>query len=451
MGAWALAPQSSPAQDQAVIGWGGRFTPRGFASATLSGPFVVTILLAACGATTPSPSSSTTNSVSPSPTDLPASPAPSALPSIPASESYAVWRRIEMPDPAPHVYGGEWAADVIAYKGGYLAVGFINGGCCDGGFTTDTRAVVWSSADGATWQLEPDGPAFALGHMVAAATDGQRIVAVGFRAVESTKSPGSVEFGHGAAWASTNASTWTTRTEGLPQFNSVVFFKGRFLGAAAGDGGPEVWSSVDGASWTAEARASTLGRGTMNELRVTPLGLVATGFADGPPAPDGSATTVAVSWVSDGQGRWRRSPDQAAMHMVHIDDVAVIAGRLVAIGGNWNAEGGLFWESEDGLSWAPIDVPALAVECALPHRIITVGVGLLAIGATCSGPAFRAWTSPDGSHWSIGSAYQPGQQSWEPAVQGWLMRPDSNLLAVGYGASAADPYHVAPMAWLAAP
>ena len=430
---------------------GGPYTRQGLAPAARSIAFLAPILLAACAATTtPSPSSSTINSIAPSLTALPASPTPSELPSIPTSERYAVWRRIEMPDPTPHVYGGEWAADVISYKGGYLAVGFINGGCCDGSFTTDTRAVVWSSADGATWQLEPDVPAFALGHMVAAATDGRRIVAVGFRAVESTDYPGSVEFGHGAAWTSTEGSTWVAQHDGLPQFNSVVFFKGRFLATGNGDAGPEVWSTTDGTSWAPEARASTLGGGTVNELRGTSLGLVATGFADGPAAPDGSATTVAVTWLSDGKGRWQRAPDQAPFRMAAIDDVAGIGGRLVAIGHNWNLDGGLSWVSDDGLRWTRIDDPALAVECALPHRLIAVTGGLLAIGATCSGAQFRAWTSPDGSHWSIGSADQLGLQGSEPQVQGWLMRPDSSLLAVGYGASA-DPYHVAPMAWVVEP
>ncbi len=354
-----------------------------------------------------------------------------------------------MPDPTPHVYGGEWAADLIAYRGGYLALGFINGGCCDGGFTTDTRAVVWTSPDGASWQLEPNVPAFALGHMVAAATDGHRIVVVGFRMVESVATPGFVE-PRGAAWTSTDGSTWVAQDDGLPQLNSVVFWKGRFVATGNSDAGPEIWSTTDGTSWAAEAQASTLGPGRVIALHVTSVGLVAIGFAEGLPAADGSATSVAVTWLSTGTGRWQRSPDQVEFQMADINDVTGIDGRLVAIGHNWNAEGGLFWASDDGLSWTRIDDPSFVVECAMPDRLIAGAGGLLAIGTTCSDAHFRTWTSADGVRWSIGSASQLGLKGSEPQVQGWLLRPDSSLLAVGYGASAADPYHVAPMAWLVA-
>lgn len=414
--------------------------------------FLAPILLAACAATTsPTASTSSIGSNVASPTALPASPTPSALPSIPLSETYSIWHRVEMPDPTPHVYGGEWAADIVAFNGGFVAVGFINGGCCDGGFTTDTRAVVWTSPDGASWQLEPDVPAFALSHMVAAATDGRRIVAVGFRNVESTAFPGSAE-PRRATWVSTDGTTWTAEFNDLQPFYSIAFHDGRFRAAVAyGDAGPEIWSSADGTSWTRDAGAETLGPGKLNLLRETELGLVAAGFTDGPPAQDGSYTQVAVTWLSDGKGRWQRSPDQAALQNAHIDDLAAIDGRLVAIGGNWDTEGGVSWMSDDGLTWTPIDDPALAADCGIPNRLIAVSDGLLAIGATCADAQFRAWTSPDGSRWSVGSASQPGQQHFGPQVQGWLIRPDSSLLAVGYGAASDDPSHVAPMAWLVDP
>jgi hypothetical protein len=407
---------------------------------------VVPILLAACAATTaPSPSSSPTGSIAPSVT-LPASLTPSALPSIRASETYAIWRRVEMPDPLPHVYGGEWAADVIAYRGRYVAVGFINGGCCDGGFTTDTRAVVWSSADGTTWQLEPNAPAFALGHMVAAATDGRRIVAVGTRNVESTADPGLVELQR-ATWTSTDGAKWTAQFDDLPPFYSVAFLNGRFWAAVAyANTGPEIWSSANGISWTMDAGAEALGLGTVNVLRATSVGLVAAGFADGPDAPDGSHTSTAVSWLRHDTGKWLRSPDQAALRSSRIDDLATGDGRLVAVGANEAAEGGLAWVSDDGLTWARIDDPALAVDCAIPQLLVAVDGGLVATGAMgCSQAQFRAWTSLDGSHWSIVSANQPGLEGVELQVQGWLVRPDWSLLAVGYG-WVAD--HGAPMAWL---
>lgn len=355
-----------------------------------------------------------------------------------------------MPDPPPHVYGGELAADMIAYKGGYLAVGGINGGCCDGGFTTDTRAVVWSSPDGATWQLQPDAPAFALSRMSGAATDGSHIVVVGSKDAESVAYPGSAE-PHGAVWTSADGVSWKGQFEKVARFNSVTFADGLFWAPANGDAGPEIWSTADGLSWTLNASAAALGPGSINTLRSTSLGLVAAGFAEGAPASDGSRTNMAMTWLSTRSGEWHRAPDQPALLQARMDDVASLNGRLLALGANEAADGGLSWESTDGLTWTRVDQPAFAIDCALPHRLIATPIGLVAVGAKgCGEAAFRAWTSPDGSSWAIVPDSQPGLQGAELQVQGWLVRSDGSLLAVGYG-SVSQVFHIAPIAWLVDP
>jgi hypothetical protein len=408
------------------------------------------LVLAGCAtSTSPSPSTAPTSSIPPS-SRLPASVTPSGLPSIPVSDRFAVWKRFEMPDPTPQVYGGEWAADVIAYKTGYRAIGFINGGCCDGGFTTDTRAVMWTSLDGKTWRLEPDLPEFALSHMVGAATDGYRIVVVGSNNVESVAYPGSAE-SRGAVWTSTDGASWKAQFENVPQFNSVTFSYGRFWAAANRDAGPEIWSTTDGLSWTLEASPSVLGAGSINVLRSTSLGLIAAGFAEVAPGSDGSRTSTAMTWLSTGSGVWHRAPDQPALLRAQMEDVAGLDGKLLALGANEAADGGLVWESEDGLVWTRVDQPAFALDCALPDKLIATPAGLLAAGAKgCSTAQFRAWTSPDGSMWSMVPDSQPGLKGQELQVQGWLIRADGSVLAVGYG-SVSDVFHVAPMAWLVEP
>jgi hypothetical protein len=372
------------------------------------------------------------------------------LPSIPTSESYATWQRIEMPDPTPHVYGGELAADVIAYKGGYVAVGGINGGCCDGGFTTDTRAVVWSSPDGKVWRLAPNVADFALSGMAGAATDGSRIVVVGFRNTESTAYPGSAE-PHRAVWTSADGASWRGQFENVPRFSSVMFSDDRFWATANSDAGPEIWSTPDGLSWKLEAGPPILGPGTASAIRITPAGLVTFGSAEAPPAADGSYTSDAVTWINDGKAGWRRAPDQAALRQTRIADVSSLDGHLFAVGTNDLAGGGLAWESDDGLTWARLDDPAFAIDCAIPDRLIATPNGLVAVGAKGCGEAeFRAWTSPDGSSWAIVSDSQPGLQGGELQVQGWLVRSDGSLLAVGYG-SVSQVFHIAPMAWVVEP
>lgn len=48
-------------------------------------------------------------------------------------------------EPLSHVYGGSQATAVVRFGDGYLAFGHVNGGCCDGGFTTESVLSLASS------------------------------------------------------------------------------------------------------------------------------------------------------------------------------------------------------------------------------------------------------------------------------------------------------------------
>jgi hypothetical protein len=167
----AMAPQrhgvrARIAERKSPIAWG----PVAASTAVFALALVIGIVIGSSGwlpvgktptvsgapAVNPSPARSNTALATPTP-------GPSQVTSLPQSRMFAGWERVAMPDPTPHTYGGEAAADVVAFKGGYIAVGGIFGGCCTGAYTTDTRAAVWRSADGVHWELEPHRPAFALG------------------------------------------------------------------------------------------------------------------------------------------------------------------------------------------------------------------------------------------------------------------------------------------------
>jgi hypothetical protein len=228
----------------------------------LDGPLVAWVSGVAPAATT---------APTPSPTQAPATPTPSAGP-LPASRVYTNWQPIELPDPSPHVFGGEWPYAVAEFRGQVIAVGGINGGCCAGGYSPDTRAVVWRSTDARTWALVPNRADFALGHMLGLATDGRTLVAAG--SVEAKSSQGDVA-PFGATWVTTNGTTWTRHT-GMPIFNNIAWMQDHFYGvtedpAAASS---SVWTSAEGVSWTLVRRFSG---DYLTILRATPLGLVAAG------------------------------------------------------------------------------------------------------------------------------------------------------------------------------
>jgi hypothetical protein len=330
----------------------------------------------------------------------------------------------------------------VAFRGAYYAFGFINGGCCTASYTTDTRAVVWRSDDGLTWALEPNQPAFAIGHMTAAATDGTRIVVVGDRSENSTQYPGSAE-PHLAAWTSTDGRTWRVATDITPNlgwFTSVTAMPaGGFLAASRPyleESGPTLWESSDGLTWSVLAQPAHLGIGEINAVRATSLGVFALGDSPGPLLADGTyAPNVGAVWRLTGSGLWVRvSSDGLAEGQ--IADLAEAHGVLVAIGTDGTSEHGAAWWSSDGQTWTRTGAAAFTGDKNSPTVVVATPRGFVALGTfgrTAGEQAepslFRAWTSPDGVTWSV--ARDPTVVPYADRAGGALVLADGRVIVVG--------------------
>jgi hypothetical protein len=379
--------------------------------------------------------------------------------SIPLSTVYSSSRRAEIPDPTPHVFGGESVSGVVAFKGGYLAVGGINGGCCTGGYSTDTRAVVWRSSDGAHWVLEPNRPEFALGRMTGVATDGERIIVIGYRNLESATSPGDAEK-HGALWISTDGLNWTLIGGDLnaieqPIYSDIAFTSEGFLATTAALPGQEdaILASRDGMQWIAVADLQTLGTGTIESITPTLSGAVAVGWTsggrgvDGTPRPD-----LAAVWPSgDGQS-WGRITGSSVLGNGHIQSVAAMGEVVIAVGIDLTPGRLVIWRSTDAIHWQRTQMPGIAVDWSEPPTVVASERGFVILGLVTSGPraALTVWTSPDGSAWSVVAVPPASGEVPALSVADALPLADGRLLIVG-GVPGDPGHNVVPAAVILMP
>jgi hypothetical protein len=365
---------------------------------------------------------------------------PTPSPSIPLSTVYSSWTRLEVPDPTPHVFGGESVNDVVAFKGGYVAVGGINGGCCDGSYSADTRAVVWRSSDAIHWTLVPNQPAFALGRMTAAATDGTRIIVVGYLTVESRAAAGAAEQ-IGAEWTSTDGVTWRMfgrdpNSVFLAVFTDIAFTRAGFLATTIGGPGQEplVYASPDGQTWGTVADSQTLGTGTIEAITATSTGAIAIGGTSGGRQNDGSQLPdQPVVWPSvDGQ-TWTRITGKPELGTGRMQSVAAIGGVIVAVGTDGSPGHPAFWRSTDGIQWQRSDLPGFLVDATERLSVVATDRGFAAFGLVSSGgtAVLSVWTSPDGSEWSWVAPPPLSPPVTGMRAGGALPMADGRLLIVG--------------------
>lgn len=357
------------------------------------------------------------------PTD---SPAPT-VPAGPAAEVYRTWTLTEMPNPLPQTYGGNVPDDIAWFKGGLVAVGGVNAGCCDAGFSTDTRAVVWRSLDGVGWELAPDSDVFDLGHMNAVAADDERIVAVGHLNFEAQASPGSLD-PVGAAWVSDDGATWLLLTD-VPQLRDIIATDDGFLAVENAGRAPAIWRSPDGRQWDRVAAGSELGNGVIYRLIESEDGFVAVGTSVNIAVERGSQD--AVVWRSSNGRDWTRIWNQGGLGDGSILDVAVRDGRYVAVGAG-PGPGDAIWVSDDGETWQR-NVDQVISQRGLEVFGVVAGLdGFIATGARPGPGGFRvlgAWTSADGLAW--GSVPQQAGIEGAPYLVAGIGAEDGAIFAVG--------------------
>jgi hypothetical protein len=228
-----------------------------------------------------------------------------------------------------------------------------------------------------------------------------------------------------AAWFSSAPNVWTALTSPA---DPLVSFRGRITALAAGPAefvavGVQylsgrssviVFTSTDGMSWrfrggiepddgfapygvsAANGRivivgATSFGSGSDGRIWVLGEGTSWSRIQSGPLGLDGPGTQVVTSIASN-------------------DASGFVAGGSITRGDN---EIPTLWRSPDGLTWTrlPDGTPPNDGGNAAIQRVVAVGSGFLASGASDAGP--RVWRSSDGTSWTTLSPPPTSSTDWE--------------------------------------
>ncbi len=221
---------------------------------------------------------------------------------------------------------------------------------------------------------------------------------------------------NGAIWTSRDAETWMAVTS-VPAIGAddakglsrvLALAGGGYLalggwGARYSEGyGSVVWASADGTAWRQLAAVS--GAFQLDVAEGGP-GIMAIGSHSGLDYLNG-----AMAWTSNDEVTWTEStavtapPESAMLDLVRFGDGWIAVGLA-----GHDPSQGLAWSSADGLAWDLLPTaPALAG--AGISRAVVVDGQLLAGGSIqvdyANGNLRRpaAWTSADGSSWSLAFA-----------------------------------------------
>ena len=283
---------------------------------------------------------------------------------------------------------------VTAWKDGFIAVG-VNG--------VTKSAAIWSSSDGTSWtQLKVDPTVFpAMEFPTDIATDGSRLVIVGFLN-DSLR-------GRPRAWTSTNGTDWQRAQQ--PSFpaqatgllSQVGGGKDGFVSILSGPEGATLVTTRDGSTW--DVRTSTIAgsdpsTGVADVVAGGP-GYVAVGSTGSP--------SDAAAWTSSDGNRWTRSnsADLGGERFQSASTAAVTEFGLVAAGSTntGQTEDAAVWTSPDGKAWTLVSKDAAVFGGPTGEgidRLTNSNGTLLAAGRGGAGgqPTFGAWTSKDGTTWS---------------------------------------------------
>jgi len=373
----------------------------------------------------------------PSPTPTPPSSAP-----LPEPPVFADWTRIDLPDPAPNVFGGSNPVGVVRFGDRWIAAGSVNGGCCDDHYSEDTRGVVWTSADGRSWELLPPQASLAEATIGSMATNGAVLVAVG--SVASDDGSGITRHDP-AAWISANGTTWE-RVPGVPALQLVAARGSGFVAVSSDPHRVGFYASPDGRSWdvtvTADypdpASARVLG------LAVGPGGAI-TAVGEETTVESGQFVTRATEWTTPGPqlGLSVLNPaDDASMQAI-----TVVDGVQVALGTDLQGEL-LAWLATDGLDWSNAQRVDAASDSLSPLVALAAGSDLVVAGHVSDPTGFvngAVWVRSNGDWYRVdGTTAFAGLDN---EIFGMAWDPDGRrVLATGFHW---DENHARPAIWIA--
>ena len=301
---------------------------------------------------------------------------------------------------------------VVRWHGGYVAVGW------------DATTPVWTSVDGARWDLLPDGTSttFWPGQLVI----GMAPLADGLVALTMGAGPNScgddilcqsfdpplVE------WTSTDGRTWRPHGAGDltfppgPETPAPLLAAGpRGLLIVSGAGAVPAVTSVDGRTWTGVAASALPGN-----LRIAGVAPTATGYVlvatqvVGPAdfravvltSPDGRtwSAPVPLPWAATTVVTTSTGADWGVDRLVVGSGGMIADGRFIATPG-----ASLWWQSAAGTRWRllpaypPLGPTTCTGEgCGGQPAGLLVGDGQRML-AMRGGPDAAAWTSGDGLNW----------------------------------------------------
>jgi hypothetical protein len=282
----------------------------------------------------------------------------------------AAWSRARLP--ASKAPGQQRLVDVVHGGPGWLAVG-----------GTGSRSLVLMSGDTNTWQPVPGARAFS-GALVpsAAAANGSTYVVVGTDNGTTA-----------AAWASTDLKNWArSRNAGKTDLNGGQAAPKWMSDVAATPSGfvavggqtknkmsqPALWTSPDGKRWTLATAAPALPKGTTEGAltKVVARGsvLVATGIA-------GAYVFASVS--ADGGHTWQPAALPGAAPGTALTTATATPRGFVLAGGTRSDV--IMWTSPDGRTWRTAHPHGLGLDGPGVQRLdgLTVlGTNLLAVGFT---------------------------------------------------------------------
>ena len=306
-------------------------------------------------------------------------------------------------------FPGSGAFQVTSVTGvgdGFVAVGF--GAMPGEGYFGRHQGLVWRSADGRAWAAEAD-PAFQF-------VTPEEVVALGdstfifgtiamcdaLLADECVEPP---ESGW-AVWRSTAGGPWE-RLPQLPQmqFGSVdgvaVFGTSLIVFGSAGDEGRAiVWSSVDGANWTATTDLGGITQVTAAASSPVVVVLFGSLFAD-------EIENVELVAVRSTDGARYEPATAPRMAGATVRSIAAGANGLVAVGereGNDLQLTTVALQSADGATWTEAAAPDGSFADSGASFVHSVPNGYAAVGFVPIEDAFgsstgTSWLSADGTQW----------------------------------------------------